>query len=466
MTATKASARDVSTAVIVAAGLGSRLRDADGVPKPLRPVLGVPLIRRVMATAAKAGIRRFTVVIGHQAERMRAELPGLVPKGCKLDLVENPRFEEPNGVSLLAASRALREPFALLMADHLFSADRLAAARQHFRETGRALLVVEGRDSFRGDLDDATRVAVRDGRVTAIAKDLARFEAIDTGMFLLEPAAVTAALEAAGPSPSISDGMRRLTNRGELDALLLDHGWWQDVDTPDDVAVARQKLFHSLSKPTDGFLARRINRRISLAISSRLWNSGITPNMATTFTLLPGLGAGLAFAQGPEAGWGLLGAFLFQAQSILDGVDGELARLLHKESRFGYWYDVSVDNLTHMGVFGGIAAGQAAGGAPGPWTLLGILAVLGVTASMAVTVPVLDPGRRLPLGRRRKKSLQKLLEMVSQRDFTYFLFPLALLGWLGGFLWAAAVGSWIYALLVLALRARQNGRNRNGPQRG
>ena len=188
----------VWTAVIVAAGKGTRLGPDRAAPKPLMPVAGVPLIARVMANASKAGIRRFVVVTGFQADVMSRELPGWVPRNCELEMIHNPRFEEPNGVSLLSAAQKLHEPFALLMSDHLFSPDRLRKAIEAFERGGRCLLVVEDRSRFAGDLDDATRVSVANGKITAIGKELPNYDAIDTGMFILKPDAVAAALKRAG----------------------------------------------------------------------------------------------------------------------------------------------------------------------------------------------------------------------------------------------------------------------------
>jgi phosphatidylglycerophosphate synthase len=201
-------------------------------------------------------------------------------------------------------------------------------------------------------------------------------------------------------------------------------------------------------------LARLINRRISLFLSSRIWRFGITPHMVTAFTLLLGILSGTAFAQGTAAGWGLLGAALFQLQSIIDGVDGELARLMHRQSRFGFWFDVGVDNLTHMAVFGGIARGYMADGIPGCWAALGFFSILGVAASFAVATPLLSPGGENRGFAKGVGTIQKLVELLSKRDFTYLLFPLAAFGWLGGFLWAVAFGTWGYALTVLYLRFR------------
>jgi len=448
----------VNTAVIVAAGIGSRLRDDDDVPKPLRPLITVPLIARVMAAAARAGIGRFVVVVGYQAERMKQALPAWVPPGCMLQIVENKEFRRPNGVSLQAALDVVAEPFCLLMSDHVFTDDRLRAAREAFESSRRSLLVVEDASCFEGDLDDATRVATGGGRVVAIGKELATFDAIDTGMFILDNRELARAFVASGEAPSISDAMRVLAAAGELDAFDPRTGVWQDIDTPEDLVAAERVVYASLRKAADGFMARILNRRISLFFSKRLWRMGVTPNVATAFTLLLGLAAGAAFAQGGTVAWGLLGATLFQLQSILDGVDGELARLLHRESRFGFWFDVSADNLTHIAVFLGIARGQAASGLPGPWTVLGLVAATGVIASFLSAVPLLPgrPGRPSP--RQHHAALDRVVSNLTKRDFTYLLFPAALFGWLGVFLWAAAAGTWLFAgtTVVARIASRSN----------
>jgi len=245
-----------------------------------------------------------------------------------------------------------------------------------------------------------------------------------------------------------------LAGAGRLRALRVGSGWWRDVDTDADFRAAEKALYRGLIKPTDGFLARVINRRVSLALSTRLWKAGVSPNTITVLTLLFGLASSAAFAAGGGVGWGLLGAALFQLQSILDGVDGEIARLTLKESRAGFWLDVACDNLTHMAVFGGIAVGRINAGEPGPWAVLGVLAVIGVAVSFALTTPLLSPGG----GADRLKgggALKRALDGAARRDFTWLLFPVVVLGLLGWFLWLATVGTWVFALAVAALRIRE-----------
>ncbi len=450
----------VTTAVIVAAGIGRRLRSTDDRPKPLVPVAGVPLVQRVMASAAKSGIRRFVVVVGYEAERMRLALPDLVPEGCTIDLLENPRFEDPNGVSLNVAAAHVAGPFALLMSDHLFSPDRLALALEAFASEGRSLLVIESRAHFDGDLDDATRVRIDEGSVRAIAKHLSPYDAVDTGMFVLRDDRVRWALGRAGDAPSISDGMRVLAESGELAALEIEQGYWQDVNDAADMRRAEQKLYRSLRKETDGFLARHreppdlpLREHAALATGHRTQRGdGVHPAAGSRRGL--GLRQGSRNRLGPPRG-----ATLFQLQSILDGVDGELARLLHRESRFGFYFDVGVDNVTHMAVFGGIARAQIASGnfrpvgGPGRPRRARRGGVFRHPGPAAQEIPGTRPKSSAP----PPGLLGRIVDGLARRDFSYLLFPLALVGGLGAFLWAAAIGTWTYAGLALFLRLRSRG---------
>ncbi len=61
-----------SAVIILAAGQGKRMRSS--LPKPLVPVLGRPIIDHLLDAVSAAGIDEVSVVVGHQAERMRAHL--------------------------------------------------------------------------------------------------------------------------------------------------------------------------------------------------------------------------------------------------------------------------------------------------------------------------------------------------------------------------------------------------------
>lgn len=130
------------------------------------------------------------------------------------------------------------------------------------------------------------------------------------------------------------------------------------IDVVDDASadLAERALFRSLRKPQDGWTSRHLNRHVSLWISRRLVRTRLTPNQVSVGILGVGLvGAWLA-AQGTYETL-VLGAFLFQAQSILDGCDGEMSRVTYRGSLLGEWLDTVGDDLTNYGFFAGAALG-------------------------------------------------------------------------------------------------------------
>jgi len=142
-----------------------------------------------------------------------------------------------------------------------------------------------------------------------------------------------------------------------VDFRLVDEDSWQQISKPQDCIVAEQKLNRWLVKPTDGVFART-NRRISIPISRQLIKFPITPNMVSLFTLGVSFAAGASYAMGGY--WNtLLGAVLSLWASILDGCDGEVARLKLQASDFGCWLETACDYLYYLFIFAGMTIGLA-----------------------------------------------------------------------------------------------------------
>ncbi len=118
----------------------------------------------------------------------------------------------------------------------------------------------------------------------------------------------------------------------------------------------KKALRRSLVKPTDGWVSKNLNRPISISISRVLARTSLTPNQFSIFTGLLGILTGWLLAQGGYWGF-LLGSFLFHLTSVLDGVDGELARLKFKSSPFGQWLDTMVDNSSFVFALAGFLVG-------------------------------------------------------------------------------------------------------------
>ncbi len=121
--------------------------------------------------------------------------------------------------------------------------------------------------------------------------------------------------------------------------------------------VAEKALQETIRHATGGPVAKYINKRISLPISlilSKLW---ISPNAITVFNILIGIFSGVFVADGHNYSIILLGAILFQTASIIDGCDGEVAKLTFRGSKFGQYIDTVSDNLSLASFLVGLIAG-------------------------------------------------------------------------------------------------------------
>ncbi|MBI2342313.1 MAG: CDP-alcohol phosphatidyltransferase family protein [Deltaproteobacteria bacterium] len=112
-----------------------------------------------------------------------------------------------------------------------------------------------------------------------------------------------------------------------------------------DIPLAERMLTEHIRKNTNKWVAREINKRISLPISLGLMRLRITPNTITAINAFIGLCAGIGAAGKTYTGV-LIGAILFQAASVFDGCDGEVAKLTFRTSKFGEYIDTVSDNLT------------------------------------------------------------------------------------------------------------------------
>jgi 1L-myo-inositol 1-phosphate cytidylyltransferase / CDP-L-myo-inositol myo-inositolphosphotransferase len=342
--------------LIIAAGAGTRLADHTKIPKPLRKVCGIPLLQRIILCSAKAGLKKIVVVVGFQKEQL-IDFINKKKWPVEVQVVENPHWKKSNGLSVLCAKQVIDEDFILLMSDHIFDPETLANLREEKLDGLQVKLAVDYKVHQIFDKDDATKVEVQNGKIKAIAKNLVQFNAIDTGMFLLSPKIFTAFEEVKkGDDLSISDGILHLASQGLAGVFNIGNGYWQDVDTKPCLKHAEKVLMNACRKPTDGIISRNFNRHVSIFISSFLIKTPITANQVTALVLLLGLFTGYMASLGGYVNF-LVAGILFKLTSILDGVDGELAKLRFTASKFGQWFDTIGDNLTYIAFVVGTAVG-------------------------------------------------------------------------------------------------------------
>lgn len=226
---------------------------------------------------------------------------------------------------------------------------------------------------------------------------------------------------------------------------------------------ATTALLRACRKAQDGWTSTYLNRHVSLNVTRLLLHLGVHPNHVSMLILGLGLASGVFAAQGDF----LLGAALLQAQSTLDGCDGELARMTYRQTKVGEWLDTIGDDLSNYAFFTGASFGMHQLTHQSVWLVLGAIIVgcgglasaieyrylLRVGSGDLLVYPIAEGGqwgdwvKRAPLAGRIATSLQPLFKRDT---FILITFIAAALGMLRGILVACALGA--IAILIAVVR--------------
>jgi CDP-L-myo-inositol myo-inositolphosphotransferase len=197
---------------------------------------------------------------------------------------------------------------------------------------------------------EGTRVRIRRGAAYAFSKELEE-QCVDCGAFLLARDVFACQREAAAEGDySLATTLTRLARKRPLRAVSLSpEAWWQDVDTPDDLGVAKRRLRRSLVKKSDGPVSHYLNRPLSTRVSMLIAPLGIPADLLSFASAALGLFGAWLLAGGSA----IAGALAVHGSSVLDGVDGEVARLRLRASARGALLDGVLDRLVDAAVITG-----------------------------------------------------------------------------------------------------------------
>lgn len=228
------------------------------------------------------------------------------------------------------------------------------------------------------------------------------------GRFLHHPDLLAHALSAAGSFAYVDDrgclcglGLGGLQSGIRADSLpslprvrLPERYFAQRVTSPAEGQQAESRLLQSFIKTTGGWFSRHLNRPVSLRITRRIVHLPLHPNAISLFTLLVGIGSGWSASMGSLAHLAA-GGVLFQIASILDGVDGEVARAKLLHSKVGEWMDTICDDVTNAVFIAGVTLGMHRMTPDLFWLALGVasLVVYGVTLAIMYGNLIVDKRR-------------------------------------------------------------------------
>lgn len=204
-------------------------------------------------------------------------------------------------------------------------------------------------------------------------------------------------------------------------------------------AVAEAALWDTMGSSTDGLVDRYFNRPVGRLFSRLLIHTPVSPNVVSVIATLIGLSSCWFFAQGGHYHM-ILGALMLQFSAVIDCVDGDLARVLFKESESGKWIDLGGDQVVHVGLFTSLAMGL-------DQLWLGLSAVVGVAMAFVMVLRgMLRPEHR------SNRRLQTLIDRTTNRDFSVLVLLLAIVNRLDIFLWLTAIGVHIFWLIAWRLQ--------------
>lgn len=384
-----------------------------------RAVLGVPLFVRSCLTLAGEGFTHFAIVAPASLRRSILKIwqRYAAPRGLALDFIPLAQQGNAEQVSVEHLTRKVAARFCVLDGATVITAQWITTALRPGLRFGRAI----------------------PGAIGCFARE--------TLSKHLLAALVTVAEDL---HPALRDGAYcRIVYRHE-------------------VPVLEQFLCENIRQSANGVIAKHVNKRISLPISRTLARLRISPNAITVCNMLIGLAAGIGTAGVTYFGL-LMGGTLFQLASILDGCDGEVAKLTFRTSKFGQVIDTVSDNFALASFFIGLSIHLLrVTGNPLvlSWAVLlftgGITLVVTIfrfvkthadSASLAtIDREFIEPwSRALTTGQRELLRAGKAL--LKKEWFSLGFFLLAVFGVLPAALYLATIGCWAGVIGIHSLRA-------------
>ncbi len=189
-----------------------------------------------------------------------------------------------------------------------------------------------------------------------------------------------------------------------------------------------------MTKASDGIISRYINRKISIHFSNffiRI-HSEISPNTISILCFLLALLGGICFFFSLP----IIAGIIVQFSSIIDGCDGEIARIKNKSSKTGAFLDSMLDRYAEVFILIMIIYYlQIHWSFPSNDTIILIIGVLSITGSLLISYTAAKATKILP---------KEFSRTIEGHDFRFFVL---MIGGIAAFFWYFSL---FLALLYIA----------------
>ncbi len=156
-------------------------------------------------------------------------------------------------------------------------------------------------------------------------------------------------IETFNPSDFTKTAMLSWIHEQSPKELDLGQKFYLKIDSKKKIRLGEKGLLKFLRKPTDPLISRNLNRPVSLFLTRFLMHTPVIPNVMTLVTFGISL-LSVFFMVWVNKGiesyiYVAIGGLLFHMASVVDGCDGELARLKFQFSPTGELLDGLIDDI-------------------------------------------------------------------------------------------------------------------------
>lgn len=229
----------ITTAIILAGGLGSRLRPlTNKIPKPLIPIKNKPLLQHIIENSKKFGVNKFIISTGYKGEMVKNYFKD--GTGFGVNIAYSPEsLPLGTGGAVRKAAFGLKYPFFLLWGDNLMDIDLQKMYREYEKHKPLILMALTPRE----DVENFGVAKLEGNKIITFVEKPRREEApsnlINAGAFIVNPKALE--ILPSGKTSIEKGCFEKLAPEGKICAYIH-HGQWFPTDTMEKYETAQEKF--------------------------------------------------------------------------------------------------------------------------------------------------------------------------------------------------------------------------------
>ncbi|MEM7402567.1 MAG: CDP-alcohol phosphatidyltransferase family protein [Myxococcota bacterium] len=313
-------------------------------PLALAKVAGLSLAQHCLYRLQAAGINRCTVVLGNHASQVRRHFEHIARSttyGCHMQFVNVSDWQKGDGYSILQAKKTIKSPcFLITSIQYLLPVELIQKMVTH--HSSAPVCIAVDSDAASPDETDLLKLQLQDHQAVALGCKLPQWNGRYAGLMYATPA-LLCTMETCCQQHQYSLAEALTAQQSPIPTVDAAKLPWQRICNYADIKKAQRHLLAQLNKnKQDGFFSQYIGRFVSSTLSVRLASTGLTPNQITCMGFVVILLAALLLATHSYP-LQALGALVVVLACILDGCDGEVARLRCQQTPYGAWLDTVLD---------------------------------------------------------------------------------------------------------------------------